>query len=119
MPYDFIRVANREAKQLPFVCPACRGRLTFGKLRCDGCGENVEQVKLEWEEERDRINERLSSKAAGTRGPCWGALIREKRTRGRLRPWGDEWSSKGIWRQERAGRGGDLDSRHHRAGFGQ
>ena len=87
MPYDFTRAANREAKQLPYVCHACRGRLTFGKLRCDGCGENVEQVQLEWEEERDRITERLSAEAGGR--PSWASLIREKRTRGRLRPWGD------------------------------
>ena len=83
-----IEAANEEARSLTRLCPSCRARLSFGDAKCGGCGADLEQLKIAWEEERDRICERLA-RSDNARGPSWSQDKRLKRNQGRLRPWGD------------------------------
>lgn len=87
---DLVEAADREAARLDFHCPSCRHSLGFREPRCAHCGESVEDLQHDWEDERERILERLSQEAARGRWLSWRELAQEKRNRGRLRPWDEE-----------------------------
>jgi len=85
-----LKAASTEAKALDRRCPECSARLEFlGPDACGGCGADLSDLMAGWLDERDRICGRLERERGQSMGP-WESLRRAKRTRGRLRPWGDD-----------------------------